>query len=234
MEATSGIYQIVNTVNGHKYVGSAKKLSNRKNVHVCELRNKQHGNGHLQRAWDKYGEKCFEFSVLEICDINLLIEREQYYIDTLHPEYNISPKAGNCLGLKHTEESRKNMSIAHKGNIPSQETREKMSRAQKGKIISQETRNKLSRYHTGRSLSQETKNKISLKKKGRKMPGCHTSLGYKHTPEAKAKISAASIGNKRALGYHHTQSARDRISASLMGNKRAKKIKDIKENNDVG
>jgi len=31
-----------------------------------------------------------------------LIEREQYYIDLLNPEYNILKIAGSRLGVKHT------------------------------------------------------------------------------------------------------------------------------------
>lgn len=35
---------------------------------------------------------------------NILLEREQYYIDTLNPEYNILKIAGSRLGVKHTLE----------------------------------------------------------------------------------------------------------------------------------
>jgi group I intron endonuclease len=34
-----------------------------------------------------------------------LIEREQYYIDLLNPEYNISRVAGSSLGRRHTPET---------------------------------------------------------------------------------------------------------------------------------
>lgn len=34
-----------------------------------------------------------------------MIEREQYYIDTLNPEYNILKIAGSPLGYKHSEET---------------------------------------------------------------------------------------------------------------------------------
>lgn len=36
-------------------------------------------------------------------------ERENYYITTLQPEYNILQKAGSSLGYKHSEETRKKM-----------------------------------------------------------------------------------------------------------------------------
>lgn len=34
----------------------------------------------------------------------MCLEREQYYIDSTNPEYNIL-KAGSTLGYKHTEET---------------------------------------------------------------------------------------------------------------------------------
>jgi group I intron endonuclease len=37
------------------------------------------------------------------------LEREQYYLDKLKPEYNILKYAGSSFGYKHTEESKKKM-----------------------------------------------------------------------------------------------------------------------------
>jgi group I intron endonuclease len=45
----------------------------------------------------------------------LILEREQYYIDSFKPEYNINPIAGSRLGSKHTEESKKLMRINNNG-----------------------------------------------------------------------------------------------------------------------
>jgi len=45
------------------------------------------------------------FSILEYCDKEMVIIREQYYIDLLQPEYNILQLAGSSLGYKHTPES---------------------------------------------------------------------------------------------------------------------------------
>jgi hypothetical protein len=35
----------------------------------------------------------------------LILEREQHYIDSLAPEYNILKTAGSLLGYKHSKES---------------------------------------------------------------------------------------------------------------------------------
>ncbi len=45
------------------------------------------------------------------CEINVLIEREQYYLDLLKPEYNILKIAGSMLGFKHSEATKIKMSI---------------------------------------------------------------------------------------------------------------------------
>jgi len=71
----------------------------------------------------KYGYINFEFKILEIIEFepsqsklerrNLLLEREQYYMDEIKPEYNINLKAVSNLGIK--EEVRKKMSLAKLG-----------------------------------------------------------------------------------------------------------------------
>lgn len=58
------------------------------------------------RALLKYGHRGFRLDVLEYCDPEFVLEREQYYLDLLQPEYNILNTAGSTLGYKHTEETR--------------------------------------------------------------------------------------------------------------------------------
>lgn len=109
----SGIYKIENIINGKFYIGSAERLIKRKNNHLCYLRNGTHTNIKLQRAWDKYGEDCFKFSIIENCENNLLIKREQYYIDSLNPFYNICRIAGRTEGRITSEETRRKMKLSH-------------------------------------------------------------------------------------------------------------------------
>jgi len=66
--------------------------------------------------------------IIEYCDPENCIPREQFYIDLLKPEYNILPKAGSNLGFKHSEETLNKM----RGRIFSIETLAKMSIARKG------------------------------------------------------------------------------------------------------
>jgi group I intron endonuclease len=87
-----GIYRIKNLVNGKCYYGSSKQIEKRFDRHKRELKNNIHINCVLQRAWDKYGENNFIFEIVEECDINVLLETEQKYLD-LQPEYNIGIKS---------------------------------------------------------------------------------------------------------------------------------------------
>jgi group I intron endonuclease len=67
---------------------------------------------YIYNALRVHGFSVFSLSILENIDISnlfkedarlLILEREQFYIDPLTPEYNINPTAGSRLGSKHTE-----------------------------------------------------------------------------------------------------------------------------------
>lgn len=56
----------------------------------------------VYKAIIKYGYANFKLEILEYCDPNIVLLREQYYIDLLKPEYNILSIAGYSFGYKHT------------------------------------------------------------------------------------------------------------------------------------
>ena len=86
----SGIYMLLNKINGKRYIGSSKNLRARLWEHRSLLRHNKHINQHLQNAWNKYGEINFDYSIIEFCDENIRYEKEQFYVDAIKPEYNIS------------------------------------------------------------------------------------------------------------------------------------------------
>jgi group I intron endonuclease len=49
--------------------------------------------------------------ILEYCDRDKCIEREQYYIDLLRPEYNILQTAGSRLGSQQSEETKAKIAV---------------------------------------------------------------------------------------------------------------------------
>lgn len=118
----SGIYAIRNNASGRVYVGSGVRIERRWNNHRTLLRNGLHHSDTLQRSWNKHGEKAFSFEVLEVVeDVGRLIEREQHWIDTLHAAcpkrgFNKCPTAGNCLGTKHSLETRAIMSAVSRAS----------------------------------------------------------------------------------------------------------------------
>lgn len=85
-----GVYMLINLSNGKRYIGSSCNLYNRLHEHLYNLKTNKSHNKHLQSSWNKYGEGCFSYEILEYCDIDIQFEREQWYISEFKPEYNFS------------------------------------------------------------------------------------------------------------------------------------------------
>jgi group I intron endonuclease len=78
-------------------------------------------NNYIARALLLHKYPAFSLIILEYIDITnlskedtlqLILEREQHYLDTLNPNYNLNPTAGSRLGSKHSAETRAKMSLA--------------------------------------------------------------------------------------------------------------------------
>jgi group I intron endonuclease len=101
----SGIYRLNNLITNKSYVGSSICLSDRFNHYYSAGLLKiilSKGSSGICSALLKYGYSKFSLDILEYCEIDVLIEREQHYIDLLKPEYNILKIAGSRLGSKHS------------------------------------------------------------------------------------------------------------------------------------
>lgn len=118
------IYKIENLINHKVYIGSAIGHYQRKGQHYYMLRRNSHYNQHLQSSWNKYGESNFIFEVLEFIDnINLLKEKEEYYINLYNSNnnqsgFNFRIYCNTNLGIKRSLESRLKQSISKKGRTP--------------------------------------------------------------------------------------------------------------------
>lgn len=77
-----GIYKIRNIITQKVYIGHTKKsFISRFQTHYMKLKNNNHkGYWHLQSASNQYGIENFEFSIIEICKENKMIERETFWI----------------------------------------------------------------------------------------------------------------------------------------------------------
>lgn len=133
-------------------------------------RNLKKGNSKILNALIKYGYLNFEFKILETIKFSsrassigegakatavgpladsktkserrtLLLEREQYFLDEIKPEYNINLKAGSNLGRTFSEEVRKKMSVAKLGKpAPGPILAPGWGRNKKGAVLSSESR----------------------------------------------------------------------------------------------
>lgn len=103
----SGVYMWTNMVNGKIYVGSSvdlsKRLRNYFNIsYLSDLKDIMI----IYKALLAHGFDNFKLEILEYCNSSQLIEREQYYIDLLKPEYNILKVARSSLGVKRSIETK--------------------------------------------------------------------------------------------------------------------------------
>lgn len=178
----SAIYAIVNQVTRDMYVGSAVAVSRRWNAHRNLLSKQRHYNLKLQRAYNKYGDKAFDWEIIQFVDDKTkLIDCEQFWIDFFTPKYNGRPVANSPLGTKASLETRAKMSASAKKRGFTQEHKQNISKAKKGICtISEEQKKRLSVLNTGKVYSAEIRVKVSA-----------ASTGRYHTDEAKQKISAA-------------------------------------------
>lgn len=218
-EIISGVYKITNKENGHFYIGSSVDIHKRWYKHRWQLNKHNSNNIVFQKAWEKYGEEAFDFSILLICDRENTAMYEQVYLDYYKPKYNIAldalcPNKGKPLSEEHkrkigeanskhkmSDEQKEFLRQFHVGIPLSEEQKKKMSESQKKAHARKEygfSKGQIP-YNKGTPMSEEQKLKISIAKKGH-------SGGWKHTEESKIKIGLASVerGRKNKLKKQHS------------------------------
>lgn len=216
----SGIYEIVNTANGKRYIGSAVDFKARWRGHRHALNHKKHHSLALQRAWTKYGSEAFDFRVIELCECPDLIAREQLALDVLRPEYNACKTAGSSQGRKMSAASRAKLSRAKAGRPLTPEHREAIATGNRGRTTSPEAVAKSAAARRGKPqgpLSEAHRQKIGAAHRGRKLTPAHVEAisrakvgkarpdmagncwgSRKHTPEECAANRERQRGKKRS------------------------------------
>jgi predicted GIY-YIG superfamily endonuclease len=76
----TGIYSMTCVPTGQKYIGTAIDWEKRIAQHISKLKRCKHKNRKLQLAWNERGAAAFEFKLVEECEINRLLEREQHWV----------------------------------------------------------------------------------------------------------------------------------------------------------
>lgn len=169
----TGVYIIQNTINKKIYIGGAYTSFKRRFwQHKRKLTTGCHFNQFLQNAWNKHGPSAFTFSIKELCDVDEVEAREQFWIDKLQATnrkigYNISPTAGSRKGVKELGTRAKRIlagiasGIAKRKNGLSEEYRAAMRAAQRRRFADPEQRRRLTQLNIGRKRSVETRMKMS-------------------------------------------------------------------------
>ena len=129
------IYRILNLFNNKCYIGQTINFRNRINKHKFMLRRNSHSNNFLQNAWNKYGCDNFKFEVIEECEKEILVEKEEYWVNF----YNSCNRDCGYNLMKiidkvqyHNDISKSKIKEARSKQITTQETREKLSKLYSG------------------------------------------------------------------------------------------------------
>lgn len=201
----SGVYSIRNRLSTKEYIGSSLNIEERWKSHLRMLNTASHHSKALQSAFNKYGAGAFSMFVIEECYQDRLA-REQYFIDTLKPAYNCSPKAigGSPKGIVFSEEHKlhiaeaaargkkysvKSCGIAHpwcaecRPDIAKQIGEDQWT-LELRKIAA--THSKLSRGFSGKLHSKESKEKISSLLRGK-------TKSPEHVAKIRASIMARNL-----------------------------------------
>nr|YP_009059698.1 GIY-YIG endonuclease [Parasitella parasitica]AIO05748.1 GIY-YIG endonuclease [Parasitella parasitica] len=155
-KSKSGIYILINRKNSSFYVGSSSNIARRMSSYslFAYLNNPKNKNMVICKALLKYEHDSFALMILEYCDISELVQKEQYWIDVLSPDYNVLKYAYNSQGYKHTPESISLMSKLASLKVVSDETKEKISKSMIGE----------NNHLYGKSHTAEILAKIALSK----------------------------------------------------------------------
>lgn len=92
----AGIYLIRCIPENKIYIGCTKQSFRARFSNHCKfLIQGKLANKNLQKDFNHYGADKFEFEILEVCKPQDAVLREQYYIDTMIPYYNVLKASNN-------------------------------------------------------------------------------------------------------------------------------------------
>jgi group I intron endonuclease len=225
------IYKIRNVVNDKFYVGSTTNTETRFKDHRRRLRKGKHHCKHLQAAWNKYGEDCFKFEVIEVVkDDSALWNAENVWLTQWvgRPEcYNSGrsaeapnrglPKEENPLtGRVRPPEVNAQVSQTLKEHYAENE------HPRQGKKHTSETLAKIAanrtpprgenHYRYGKTVSEETRKKIGDAQRG-VAKGPRT-----YTEEGRAKIRAAAEAGRynHWEGRRHSEASKEKMGRAVI------------------
>ena len=129
---------------------------------TCQKTNERWKNGigykrhpHFYKAIQKYGWDNFEhkilFDGLSKLDADLIEVDLIYYYKKIDKSYNLAAGGEGYTGLRHSDETKKQISEKNRGKKRSEETKKRMSEVMRGKPS----------WNKGKTFSKETRKKMS-------------------------------------------------------------------------
>lgn len=130
----SGVYCLINKINGHSYVGSSINLASRMRNYLNNafLKSKQNINMPIIKALLKYDKSNFKLLILEYVEPEFLTTKETYFITSVIPYYNVLKQGYSSLGYKHTEATKELLSELAKNRVHSEITKNLIAKALTG------------------------------------------------------------------------------------------------------
>jgi group I intron endonuclease len=114
---------------GKKYkCGFYKRMAG----HIYSFKKNTHHSGTLQSMVNKFGLNSIVMEIIEICDSETCLEREDYYIKSLTPICNSTSSAFDSTGFKHSPKSLELMSKKRIGRRLTAMQRKSISDGKKG------------------------------------------------------------------------------------------------------
>lgn len=176
------IYKVTNLITNQIYIGkTTKTLTERINSHMRECKYHKNNN-YFHNALLKYGDNNFKWEIIFEGDELILNVMETFNIIVNHSHkseggYNLTWGGDGIVGYRHTNETKKKMSIKGSG----------INHWNYGNHWDDVIKRKNSNTQKGRKLSETHKDKISKGLKGK-------YVGKKMSNSAKEKMRKAKIG----------------------------------------
>lgn len=178
-----GIYGIKNTVTQKWYVGSSKNIPSRWRTHQTRLRNKCHHSKKLQASWNKHGQECWQWVILESLQDSVtpedLVAHENKWILALNSFTNGYNMTHTATAFSDALKHKLSAIFSGEGN------------PMYGRVFSEEHRRKIAVGNTGKKHTEEWKEGMSNRMRDTQAGSGNRFYGHTHSRETKEKMSAA-------------------------------------------
>lgn len=220
------VYKIRNVANQKFYVGSTNNSRERFRNHRKMLRGNRHHCPHLQASWNKYGEDCFKFEIVEEVEAEdmLWVVENQWLSQHFGKPYCYNagrsaeaPMRGRTGELCPNFGKRipEHLKVQISKKLKQFYAEDPANHPRLGKPHTEEAKDKirakvLQSVAEGRGgafiPSEETRQKMSESMKGNK-----NALGYKRTDAEREAIRKRTLGNQNFLGKTHTEETKQKL-----------------------